>query len=620
MSLPPGTRLGPSEIVAPIEAGGMGSVYRGRDVRLMRDVAVKVLPPGLVRDERAVERFLREARAAAALTHPNIVGIHDVGDAAVSLPGPAGPRETRVRYLVEEFVDGGSLRRVLKGSWRPDLPTVTGWAVGILRALAAAHEKGLIHRDIKPENVLVDAQGNAKIADFGLVRWIYPNTAAPVEPETSGPDADRDTLTRTGFVVGTLGYMSPEQVRGLPVDGRSDLFGFGILLFELMTGSSPFARSSPDDAFDAVLNHVPSPLTALVPGVPERLARIVAWCLEKDPENRPASARLLLPHVEQLQGEVVARPRGSSSGLPRLGAGPTDDERRPLPPLAWLGAAGAVLLAFAAGFAAGRMRPAPGPGPGSAASWTAVSLSLSATASTEVALLPGGRRALLGSGELIDVEAGTLRPHALGGALGAPTVGRSGSAVVGTTEAGVVEAPLPAGTPVRTLAPGAVEPALSPDERSLAFLRRDGSASELWVANRDGSGARRVARGDSAHWAWPAFSADGASLLFYDVSRSGPNAGTGLLFEVRVGDGTPLPYGPDLRLDPRGRPAVAAGGVLVRTFDGRRAVLVHGDGRSETLPFGAGLTLLCASPDGGTIAARPDGGPLVVWRRSPGAT
>ena len=140
----------------------------------------------------------------------------------------------RIRYLVEEYVDGGSLRQVLKGNWRPDLPTVAGWAVGILRALVAAHEKGLVHRDLKPENVLVDSQGSAKIADFGLVRWIYPQTAAPSprDEAKNGPA----TLTNTGFVVGTLGYMSPEQVRGEPVDGRSDLFGFGILLFELVTG------------------------------------------------------------------------------------------------------------------------------------------------------------------------------------------------------------------------------------------------------------------------------------------------------------------------------------------------------------------------------------------------
>lgn len=618
MTLPPGTRLGPYEILAPIEAGGMGSVYLGRDVRLMRDVAVKVLPLGMMQDERAVERFLREARAAAALSHPNIVAIHDVGESFVSLTGPFGPREVRIRYLVEEYVDGGSLRKVLKGNWRPGLSTVAGWAVGILRALVAAHEKGLVHRDLKPENVLVDSQGSAKIADFGLVRWIYPQTAAPATRDESknGPES----LTNTGFVVGTLGYMSPEQVRGEPVDGRSDLFGFGILLFELVTGSSPFARSSTDAAFDAVLNHVPSPLSALVPGMPERLVRVVSWCLEKDPKKRPDSARALLPHLERLQAELAGSTRASSTGLPRLALRP--DGPRGIPPLFWLATAGAVLLAFGSGFGVGRSRPDPGPSPASAAAWTARPLSLTAPGSMEVALLPGGRRALLGNGELLDTEAGRLRPRALGGSVGGLLVGRSGSAVIGTTGAGVVEVPFPAGTPARTLAADAFEPSLSPDERFLAFVRRDGGSSELWVARRDGSSPRRVARADTAFWAWPVFTADGASLLFYDVERTGPQVGTGVLFSVRLAEGTPLPFGPDLRLDPGGRAAILEGGdVLVKTFGTRDALLLEREGRwAVPLPFGAGLSLLVASPGGETIAARPEGGPLVLWRRAPGPT
>ena len=597
----------------------MGSVYLGRDVRLMRDVAVKVLPLGMMEDERAVERFLREARAAAALSHPNIVAIHDVGDAVVNLTGPFGPKEVRIRYLVEEYVDGGSLRHMLKGNWRPDLLTIAGWAVGILRALAAAHDKGLIHRDLKPENVLVNSQGSAKIADFGLVRWIYPTTAAP-----SPRDEARNgfpTLTNTGFVVGTLGYMSPEQVRGEPVDGRSDLFGFGILLFELMTGMSPFARSSTDAAFDAVLNHVPSPLPALVAGVPERLERVVSWCLEKDPEKRPPSARALLPHVERLQAELAGSTRGSSTGLPRLTTGP--ERRRGIPPLLWLATAGAVLIAFGGGFAVGRARPERSPSPGSAASWTALPLSMLAPPTMEVALLPGGRRALLGSGELVDAEAGRLRRRALGGAVEGPVVGRSGNAVIGTTEAGVVEVPLPAGTPARTLAADAFEPSLSPDESLLAFVRRDGPSSELWVARRDGNSPRRVARADTAFWAWPVFTADGSSLLFYDVERTGPRTGTGVLFSVRLAEGTPLPFGPDVRLEPSGRPALLENGdVLVRTYGIRDALLLDREGRGEAvpLPFGAGLSLLVASPGGETIAARPEGGPLVLWRRSPGPT
>ena len=618
MNLPPGTRLGPYEILAPIEAGGMGSVHRGRDTRLMRDVAIKVLPQGMMKDERAVLRFLREARAAAALSHPNIVAIHDVGDAVVSLPGPFGTKEERLSYLVEELVDGGSLRKVLKGSWRPDLPTIAGWAVGILRALAAAHEKGLVHRDLKPENVLVDSHGNAKIADFGLVRWIYPQTAAPSprDDATRGPD----TLTQAGFVVGTLGYMSPEQVRGEQVDARSDLFGFGILVFELVTGSSPFARTNTDSAFDAVLNHTPSPLHALVPNVPERLARIVAWCLEKDPASRPGSASELLPHVETLQRELAGSVRSSSSELPRIAV---DFRPRRVPPaVAWLGTALAVLLAFAGGYSTGRARSKGIPGPGSAESWTAVTVLLPGSAPPELALLPGGDRALLGNGDLVDVVAATLRSRVLGGPLGGPVVGLSGSAVVGTIDGDVVEVRLPDGAPPRTLVADALEPALSPDEKLVAFVRRDERSSELWVFRRDGSAPRRVARGDAARWAWPAFSGDGGSLLFYDVARSGPEGGSGLLLEARLAGGPPLPFGPEARLDPGARPAVTAdGGVAVRTFRTRSALLIDAGGRGATpLPFGAGLSTLAASPGGETIAARPEGGPLVLWRRAAGPT
>jgi hypothetical protein len=273
----------------------------------------------------------------------------------------------------------------------------------------------------------------------------------------------------------------------------------------------------------------------------------------------------------------------------------------------WLAAAAAVLLAFVGGFAVGRTRPDGHPGPGSAAGWKARTLALSAPAGTEVALLPGGNRALLGSGELIDIETGTLRPLALGGPVSGPFVGRSGRTVVGTTAAGVVEVPLPDGTPVRTLVAGAAEPSLSPDESLLAFIRRDESSSELWVARRDGSTPRRIARADAAYWAWPVFTADGASLLFYYVQGTGPQAGTGILFSARLAEGTPLPFGPDVRLDPGGRLAITEdGSVLVRTHGTRNALLLERDGREAVpLPFGTGLSLLTASPRGETIAARP---------------
>jgi hypothetical protein len=290
-----------------------------------------------------------------------------------------------------------------------------------------------------------------------------------------------------------------------------------------------------------------------------------------------------------------------------------------VPPLFLAGAAAAVLLAFAGGLVCGLLgRQGDRPGPSSAAAWTARPLLLSADAGTEVALLPGGTRALLGSGELVDSESGTIRRHALGGPVAGPLVGRSGRSVVGTTPAGVVEVPLPTGGPARTLAANAVEPALSPDESLIAFVRRDGRSSDLWVARRDGSAPRRVARADAAHWAWPVFTADGGSLVFFDVERSGPHAGTGQLFLVRLAEGVVLPWGPDVRLDPGGRPAVLSDGSLaVRTSEARNGLLLGEDGEHAVpLPFGAGLSLLAASPGGETLAARPEGGPLVLWRSS----
>jgi non-specific serine/threonine protein kinase len=277
MSLAAGSRLGPYEIVAPVGAGGMGEVYRARDARLGREVAVKVLPAALADEPERLRRFATEARAAAAVSHPNVLAVYDVetGDTP---------------YLVFELLEGETLRASLS-----DGPLPPGRAVEIAaqvaRGLAAAHDRGIVHRDLKPDNVFLTRDGQVKILDFGLARVLEP----PSGPElTAAPTLDR---TAAGTILGTSGYMSPEQVRGLPAEPRSDLFALGILLYEMLTGQRAFARPSLAESSAAILrDDPPAPGRPLPPG----LDRVVRRCLAKTPGERFPSARELVFTLEAM--------------------------------------------------------------------------------------------------------------------------------------------------------------------------------------------------------------------------------------------------------------------------------------------------------------------------------
>src|SRR5213594_3915663 len=223
MTLAAGLRLGPYEILAPLGAGGMGEVYQARDTRLDREVAIKVLPEHLAKDPQALARFEREAKAVAALSHPNILALYDVG------------AHQGVSYAVTELLEGETLRARLARSeitWRKVVEIGTAVAEG----LAAAHSKGIIHRDLKPENIFLTSDGRVKILDFGLARW--KPTASP-QDESSLP-----TETEPGIVMGTVGYMSPEQVRGERADAPSDIFSFGCVLYEMLSGQRAFRRQT----------------------------------------------------------------------------------------------------------------------------------------------------------------------------------------------------------------------------------------------------------------------------------------------------------------------------------------------------------------------------------------
>src|SRR5579862_2023180 len=221
MSLTPGTKLGPYEIIAPVGAGGMGEVYRARDTRLGRDVALKILPESFARDLDRLRRFEQEARAVAALNHPNILAIHDIGEQAGS------------PFLVSELLEGESLRAALDRGPLPQRKTLE-YGVQIAHGLAAAHEKGIVHRDLKPENIFVTRDGRIKILDFGLAKLTQPESASG--QQTNLPTATGAAGTEPGVVLGTLGYMSPEQVKGKPADQRSDIFSFGAILHEMLSG------------------------------------------------------------------------------------------------------------------------------------------------------------------------------------------------------------------------------------------------------------------------------------------------------------------------------------------------------------------------------------------------
>jgi Tol biopolymer transport system component len=271
MRLTAGTRLGPYEVIAPIGEGGMGEVYRARDTRLGRDVAIKILPPSVADDPDRLRRFEQEARAAGALNHPNILVVHDVGN------------HDRAPYLVCELLEGTTLREQLGASPLP-ARRVIDYAVQIASGLAAAHARGIVHRDLKPENLFVTRDGRVKILDFGIAKLVEYG-------ETDESDAlTRHAKTDPGHVIGTAGYMSPEQVRGQRVDHRSDLFSFGAVLYEMLAARRAFKRDSSVETLNAILTDEPPDLPA-ADGTAPALDRVVRHCLEKSPEQRFQSAR-----------------------------------------------------------------------------------------------------------------------------------------------------------------------------------------------------------------------------------------------------------------------------------------------------------------------------------------
>src|SRR5215469_1434494 len=289
MAFSVGDKLGPYEIVAPIGKGGMGEVYRGTDTRLGRPVAIKVSA------REFSDRFEREARAISALNHPHVCTLYDVGP----------------NYLVMEFVEGDSLSKIIERGPIP-LDKALPYAVDIVDALAAAHAKGIIHRDLKPGNIILTKNG-VKVLDFGLAKL---NTAKGAGVAASSDVATMtEPITAEGRIVGTLYYMSPEQVEAKEADERSDIFSFGAVFYEMITGRRAFEGDSQASVLASILKDQPPPMSERQPGVPRAIARVVRKCLEKKPDDRWQSARDLKPTLELIDLDGPAS-TGSDSGIP----------------------------------------------------------------------------------------------------------------------------------------------------------------------------------------------------------------------------------------------------------------------------------------------------------------
>ncbi|HET9793977.1 MAG TPA: protein kinase [Thermoanaerobaculia bacterium] len=496
MTLASGVKLGGYQIVSPLGAGGMGEVYRAADTKLGREVAVKVLPERLAEDAEALARFEREARAVAALNHPNILGIYDFG------------REGGVAYAVMELLEGETLRDRLEAGAIPVRKAID-YAHQMAIGLAAAHERGIIHRDLKPENVFLTGEGRVKILDFGLAKRTSTSGADEV---TSAPTLSQQT--DPGTVMGTVGYMSPEQVRGLAVDARSDVFAFGAILYEMLSGRRAFRRDTASDTMSAILRDEPPELLESGRNIPPALDRIVRHCLEKNPAERFHSARDIafdLEAVGTASTSGTARPETLPGRRIRmtpalavavmaaaLAAGALLDRvlRRPPEP---------ALVAIRPLTHSGKdMLPAVSPDgktiaftsfrDGTPRIWlkqiaTGDEVALTSGSDFDPRFSPDGAQVLFLHGEL---------PLAI---------------PVTSTDADLYRIPVIGGTP-RKIAVRTGDADWSPDGKAIAFVRVNGvpASSTLSVVGSDGGEPKEIYRVSDRLLRWPRYSPDGKTI------------------------------------------------------------------------------------------------------------
>ncbi|MGH9440928.1 MAG: protein kinase domain-containing protein [Thermoanaerobaculia bacterium] len=470
MALSAGARLGPYEILSPLGAGGMGEVYRARDSRLGREVAIKVLPERFADDPEAMARFEREARAVAGLSHPNILALHDAG------------QEAGVSYAVMELLEGQTLREEINEGRIP-ARKAADYARQTADGLAAAHEKGVVHRDLKPENLFLTRDGRVKILDFGLARL------TPFAQASDSLSPTAAVATEPGAILGTVGYMSPEQVRGKPADARSDIFSLGAVLYEMLTGRRAFGRETAAESMTAILREEPEEISESGGRISTSLDHIVRRCLEKKPEQRFQSARDL--------SFAIAEAGGASS------ASGTAVPRTPAPRVRWralLWPAAALVFAAAAYFAGRRQAP----GAGGEEGWRFQQLTFGRSAGLP-SLSPDGAQFLSVRREGKEQDIFLQR---VGGQNAVDLTAGSGF--------------------------DNTEPAFSPDGAHVAF-RSDRDGGGIYVMGATGESVHRVVDEGYA----PSWSPDGSLLVYTTVDQLDPyhlgTPGDVLTVEVQTG-------------------------------------------------------------------------------------
>ena len=529
MSLESGARLGPYQILARIGAGGMGEVYRARDERLGRDVAVKVLRPSVSGDPDRVRRFEQEARAAGLLNHPNITAVYDIGSSEGSL------------YVVSELLEGETLGSLLASGPVPARKAID-YALQIAQGLGAAHEKGIVHRDLKPENVFVTTGGRVKILDFGLAK-LGETAREPdrgVTPTSAG--------TEPGIVLGTLGYMSPEQVRGRPADARSDIFSFGTILFEMVAGRPAFPGASPADTMSGILKEDPFDSIAGTQAIPPALERVIRHCIEKKPEERFRSAYDLAFALGSMSGSSLSGP----AALPESSRSPSLLRRARLD-LVLLGAAG-----VAAGILLDRaVRPTPAPEIVSFRPLTYSGRDLSPAAAPDGRTIAfaserDGRRRIWLKQLATESEVALTSGHD-----DYPRFSPDGSMVLFQRSEGsrssLYRVPFLGGEP-RKLVEDASDGDWSPDGREVVFVRsrveQGTNVSSLSITTADGARTRQIARFPGQALRWPRWSPDGRTIALVDSGLAGAARMIRLVDVATGGSRTISP--------PDGRPAVSA--------------------------------------------------------------